>query len=402
VVPMRFEPGAMAAEGVIPLCVPEIRGNEWKYVKECLDTNWVSSAGPVVDRFERVVADYVGARYGVATVNGTAALHMALLVSGVQPDEEVLVSTLTFIAPANAIRYVGAWPIFVDADPLYWQMNPEKVVDFLEKECQWRSGALYNRATGRRIKAILSVHILGHPCDMDPILELARKYNLVVVEDATESLGAKYKGRMVGHLGDIACFSFNGNKIITTGGGGMIVTDNEAWAARARYLTTQAKDDPIESIHNEIGYNYRLTNIQAALGCAQMEKLDEYVAIKRRIARSYAEEFSCVSGIACMPEASWATSIFWMFTILLDEGAYGMGRRALLKRLKGSGIETRPLWQPLHQSPVYRGSYTSGGAVAEEIAATALSLPSSVGLNPVDQHRVVSKIRAQTKEAQGG
>ncbi len=389
---MRFDAGAAMPEGIIPLCIPEIRGNEWKYLKECLDANWVSSVGPFVDKFEQVVAEYVTSRYAIATVSGTAALHIALLIAGIQPDEEVLVSTLTFIAPANAIRYVGAWPVFVDADPHYWQMNPAKVVDFLERECQWRRGGLYNRTTGRRVKAILAVHILGHPCEMDPIVEVARKYNLVVVEDATESLGAKYKGQMVGHLGDVACFSFNGNKIITTGGGGMIVTDNEDWAARARYLTTQAKDDPVESIHNEIGYNYRLTNLQAALGCAQMEQLDEYVAVKRRIARLYAESFSSISGITCMPEVSWATNIFWIFTILVDEVVYGMGSRALMKCLNASRIEVRPLWQPLHQSPVYRGSCTLGGDVAERIVATALSLPSSVGLKPSDQYRVISQI----------
>ena len=294
---MPFEPGAPTAKGMIPLCVPEIRGNEWKYIKECLDTNWVSSVGPFVDRFEQELAAYVGTKHAIATVNGTAALHIALLVAGVQPDDEVLVSTLTFISPANAIRYVGAWPVFIDAEPDYWQMDPQKVVDFLDKECQWRDGALYNKITGRRVKAIIPVHILGHPCDMDPILEIVRKYELLVIEDATEALGAKYKDRMVGHLGDIACFSFNGNKIITTGGGGMIVTDNEAWARKAKYLTTQAKDDPVEYIHNEIGYNYRLTNVQAAMGVAQLEKLEEHIASKRRIAKTYTQAFKDIPGL---------------------------------------------------------------------------------------------------------
>jgi len=380
---------------------PEIRGNEWKYVKECLDSNWVSSAGPFVERFEAMMARYVGAKYGVATVNGTTALQIALLVSGVQPEEEVLVSALTFIAPANAIRYVGAWPVFIDADANYWQMDPGRVVEFLEKECQWRKGGLYNKKSRRRVKAILPVHILGHPCDMDPIIEAARKYDLVVIEDAAESLGAKYKERLVGHVGDIACLSFNGNKIITTGGGGMIITDNEKWADRAQHLTTQAKADPVEYVHDEIGYNYRLSNIQAAIGCAQMEKLDEYIAIKRRIASLYAEECSPIFGITCMKEASWAFSVFWIFTILMDETSYGMGSRDLLNCLRASGIETRPLWQPLHQSLVFHGSYVSGGAVAEQVAATALSLPSSVGLKPADQHRVVSQVTAWAKKTRG-
>jgi perosamine synthetase len=248
-----FEPGALAPTGTIPLSVPEINGNEWEYVKECLDSNWVSSAGPFVERFEQMVADYVGTQHAVATVNGTAALHLALLVAGVQPDDEVLVPALTFIAPANAVRYAGAWPVFIDAEPAYWQMDAEKVMNFLEHRCAWANGELRNKNTGRRVRGILPVHILGHPCDMDPIVDLARKFRLVVIEDATESLGALYKERMVGHLGDVACFSFNGNKVITTGGGGMIVTDNEAWAERARYLSTQAKDNPVEYIHNEIG-----------------------------------------------------------------------------------------------------------------------------------------------------
>lgn len=238
---MSFEPGAAPADGTIPLCVPELSGNEWKYVKECLDTNWVSSAGPFVDRFERMVADFVGARFGVATASGTAALHIALLVAGIEPDEEVIVSSLTFVAPANAIRYVGAWPVFVDAEPNHWQMDPQKLMGFLTNECVWTNGELRNKLTGRRIKAILPVHILGHPCDMDPIAQIARKFELVLVEDATESLGAQYKSRPVGKPGDVACFSFNGNKVITTGGGGMIVTDDERWAKKAKYLSTDRK-----------------------------------------------------------------------------------------------------------------------------------------------------------------
>ena len=384
----QFEPGAPASEGMIPLCVPKIRGNEWKYIKECLDTNWVSSVGAFVDRFERGLAEYVGTKYAVATCNGTAALHIALLVTGVQPDDEVLVSTLTFISPANAIRYVGAWPVFIDAEPDYWQMDPQKVVGFLEDECQWRDGALYNRTTGRRVKAILPVHILGHPVDMDPILEVARKYELAVIEDATESLGSKYKGRMVGTLGDIACFSFNGNKIITTGGGGMIVTDNQRWAERARYLTTQAKDDPVEYIHKEIGYNYRLTNIQAAMGVAQMERLKEYIRAKRRIAAAYTEGLVSVPGVTPMREAPWAFSVFWMYTVLVNRTQYGMDSRALLHRLNEAGIQARPLWQPAHRSLAHAGSQAYHCDVAERLNRDALSLPCSVGLSDEAQVKV--------------
>jgi perosamine synthetase len=388
-----FEPGAPAQLGSIPLSVPEIRGNEWKYVKECLDTGWVSSVGAFVDRFERELAAYVGTKYSVAASSGTAALHIALLVAGVEPGDEVLVSTLTFIAPANAVRYIGAWPVFIDAEADYWQMDAQKVSRFLEEECEWLNGELRNKLTGRRLKAILPVHILGHPVDIDPILEVARKYNLVVVEDATESLGAKYKGRMVGHLGDIACFSFNGNKIITTGGGGMIVTDNEAWARRAKYLTTQAKNDPLEYIHHEIGYNYRLTNIQAAMGCAQMEQLDDYLAAKLRIAAAYNEQFKDLGGITPMREATWARSIFWLYTILVDEEVQRKGSRQLMRQLAEQGIQARPLWQPLHLSPAYAGCQSYRCTVAEALNRMALSLPCSSGLTVADQQRVIEAVR---------
>lgn len=387
-------PGAPAPEGIIPLCVPEIRGNEWKYIKECLDTNWVSSAGKFVDRFERELAAYVGTRYAVATCNGTAALHIALKVAGVEPDDEVLVSTLTFISPVNTIRYCGAWPVFMDADPIYWQMDPQKVVDFLEKECQWHNGALYNKTTGRRVKAILPVHILGHPCNMDPILEVARKYNLVVIEDAAESLGAKYKGRMVGQLGDIACFSFNGNKIITTGGGGMIVTDNEAWARKAKYLTTQAKDDPIEYVHNEIGYNYRLTNVQAAMSVAQLEQLEEFIKAKRRVAAYYVQQLGEVDGIAPSREAPWAKSIFWLCTILVDKDRYGLSSRELIGHLSGCGIQARPFWMPIHRQRPYLDCQAYRIEVVDRLYDQAVSLPCSVGITREEMDRVVNAIRS--------
>lgn len=378
----------------IPLCVPHIAGNEWKYIKDCLDTSWVSSVGSYVNRFETMVADYVGARYGVAAVSGTAALHTALLVAGVEPDDEVLVSTLTFIAPANAVRYCGAFPVFVDAESNYWQMDPSRVADFLNNSCRWSDGKLINKTTGRRVKAIVPVHILGHPVDIDPLLELARKYELVVIEDATESLGATYKHRMVGHLGDIACFSFNGNKVITTGGGGMIITDNEAWATKAKYLTTQAKDDEVEYIHEAIGYNYRLTNIQAALGCAQMEQLLTFIEKKRSIARLYHSAFESLPGISIMPQATWAEAVFWLYTILIDESAYGESSRALLQRLAHLKIQARPLWQPMHNSAAHSGAQVCGGGVAEALNRKALSLPCSVGIEPADIKLVIEAISA--------
>ena len=387
-----FEPGAAAKEGTIPLCVPQMSGNEWLYVKECIDTNWVSSAGPFVSRFEQSLASYVGADHAIATVNGTAALHIALMVAGVQPDEEVLLPALTFIAPANAVRYAGAWPVFIDVEPNYWQLDPEKVLDFLAQQCQWSNGKLTNKTTGRTVRAILPVHILGHPCDIDGIYEIARKFDLVVVEDATESLGAKYKNRRVGSGGHIACFSFNGNKIITTGGGGMVVTNRVDWAERARYLTTQAKDDYIEYVHNEIGYNYRLTNIQAALGCAQMEQLEDFVSAKRRIARQYTDALSNVAGISCPQEAPWASSSYWLYTVLVDAQVYGIDSRGLLKHLGHENIQARPLWQPLHRSNAHAGSQSYRIEVADKIHSKALSLPSSTGLSERDVELVVAAV----------
>jgi perosamine synthetase len=347
-----------------------------------------------VDQFERMLADYVGTRHAVATVNGTASLHIALLLAGVERDDEVLVSTLTFIAPVNAIRYASAWPVFIDAEPEYWQMDPAGVVDFLERGCRWHEGMLYNRLTGRRVTAIIPVHILGHPVDLDPIISTARKYGLKVIEDATEGLGATYKGRPLGNHGDVACFSFNGNKIITTGGGGMLVTNDTNWAVRAKYLTTQAKDDPIEYIHNEVGYNYRLTNLLAAVGCAQMEQLDTYVAAKRRIAARYATALRGIPGIVPMAQAEWANSTFWMYTVLVKEAEFGIDSRRLLKTLGERKIQSRPLWQPIHQSPAHVQSHFGALPVAEQLSKQALSLPCSVGLSEEAQGRVIDEIKA--------
>jgi perosamine synthetase len=391
-------PETQRTEALIPLAVPELRGNEWQYIKECLDTGWVSSVGSYVDRFERIVAEQAGTRFAVATVNGTSALHTALLVAGVQPEEEVLVSTLTFIAPVNAIRYAGAWPVFIDAEPDHWQMDPDRVTEFLERQCRQEGDGLYNRHTGRRVTAIMPVHILGHPVDLDPILEIARKYDLRVIEDATEGLGAKYKGCNLGCAGDIACFSFNGNKIVTTGGGGMLVTNNEAWAKKARYLTTQAKDDPLEYIHGAVGYNYRLTNVLAAMGVAQMEQLSSYVAAKRRIAARYTQELDEIAGILPMRNAPWAESTFWMYTILVQEKEYGMDSRQLMRTLQAKNIQSRPLWQPIHQSPAYAWAGHVTLPVSEELAKRCLSLPCSVGLSVIDQDRVIAAVR----EAQAG
>ena len=389
----QLAPGAPPPEEFVPLIVPEIRGNEWAYVKECLDTNWVSSVGSYVERFERMVAERAGAKFAVATTNGTAALHIALLLAGVEQNDEVLVSSLTFIAPANTIRYVGAWPVFIDADPSYWQIDPQRIEDFLEHDCVWQKGTLIRKGTGRRVRAILPVHILGHPVDLDAIQQIAERFALPVVEDATEGLGAQYRNRSLGGIGDVGCFSFNGNKIITTGGGGMLVTNRQDWAERARYLTTQAKDDPIEYVHGTVGYNYRLTNLLAAMGCAQMENLDAYIEAKRSIAARYQAALGCIPGITTPSEAEWATSTYWMYTIRIDERQTGIDARTLLRALHAKKIQTRPLWQPMHLSPAHSSHQHPPCPVAEALHGSALSLPCSVGLSEADQDRVIDAIR---------
>jgi perosamine synthetase len=272
-------------------------------------------------------------------------------------------------------------------------MDPQKVAEFLELECRWIDGELRNATTGRRVRAILPVDILGHPVNADEIMRAARKYELVVVEDATESLGAKYKDRSVGCLADVGCFSFNGNKIITTGGGGMIITNNAAWAARAKHLTTQAKQDPIEYIHDELGYNYRLTNIQAAMGCAQLENLESFISAKRNIARAYEEGLRDVTGISLMGEAPWAQSIHWMSTVLIDESSYGLSSRGLLRELERQRIQSRPLWQPLHRSKVHSSCQAYRVEQADFVSRNALSLPCSAGLTSGDLERVCRALR---------
>ena len=383
-----------AVKDFIPLSVPCLNGNEWTYVKECLDTNWVSSVGSFVERFEGMAAGALGVRHAVATVTGTAALHVALKLAGVEPGDEVAVSDLTFIAPANAVRYLGAWPAFVDAEPKHWQMDPQKLRDFLRKDCDFTGGVLKNRRTGRRVAALLPVHILGHPCDMDSIMESADEFGIPVVEDATESLGVAYKGRPAGSFGRMACLSFNGNKILTTGGGGMIVTDDADQARRARYLTTQAKDDDVEFIHGEVGYNYRLSNVLAAIGVAQMERLESRVAAKRATAEAYTSALSGIPGVRCPEEPEGARSTFWLYTILVDEKEAGMGSRALMRHLERIGIQTRPLWQPMHLSPAHRGSYATDCSVSERLNRQAISLPCSVGIGERERTRVVESVRA--------
>jgi len=335
----------------IPLSEPLISGNEWKYIKDCLDTGWVSSVGAYVNRFEEMVANYVGTQYAIATVNGTSALHVSLLACGVQPDDEVIVPTLTFIAPVNTVRYCGAHPVFMDCILNTFCMDVQKVKEFIIIECeQRRGGYTYNKRSGRRVKAIIPVHILGHPVEMDALVNICHQYNIDVIEDATESLGSQYKGKKTGTFGKIASLSFNGNKIITTGGGGMVLTNREELASRVRHLTTQAKRDPFEYDHDEIGYNYRLTNVQAALGVAQMERLPEFINIKRKNAEIYRRLLSDLKEVEIVWEAEGVISNFWIYAIRVSR----KDKRPLMDFLMAKGIQVRPLWKLIHTLPMYK------------------------------------------------
>jgi len=382
---------------VIPLSAPDLSGNEADYLAECISTNWVSTAGPFVSRFEQMVAEYVGAPHSVATATGTAAIHLALIVAGVRPGDEVLVSTLSFIAPANAIRYVGAFPVFVDADPNDWQMDAALAVDYLKNGCEKRADGVFSTETGRRIGAVLPVHILGSAVNLSQLLDVARDLGVPVVEDATEGLGARYEGRFLGTLGDVGCFSFNGNKLATCGGGGMIVTPNPQWAERAAHLSTQAKVDSVESIHDEIGFNYRLTNLQAAVGCAQMERIDQFIAARRKVAAQYAEFCKSVDFLDFMPIPANVEPVNWLSAVLVKRG----GRAKLGEKLMGEGIETRPLWQPLHKSPAHPDSLTLEGEAAEKIQESALCLPSSSALLESEILRVIKALDLCVGEAKG-
>lgn len=347
----------------------------------------------MVAKFERTVADYVGAKDGVATVNGTAALHLALRVVGVTLEDEVLVSTLTFIASANAIHYCGAHPVFMDSDEISWNMDPQKLSDFVRDECRFRNNVWRNKTSGRRIAAIVPVHILGHPVDMDPILDVARRYQIPTVEDGAESLGARYKGRSVGSIGDVTCFSFNGNKIVTTGGGGMIVTNNQTLAEAARHLVTQARTDPIEFVHDQVGYNYRLPSLNAALGVAQMEQLESFVKVKRDLGAFYRAAFKEMPGVTFMPEARWAEPTYWVNTILLDRSVSEEDRTRIIGVLNSRSVQAQPRWRPLHRLPVYRGEQAYRVETANDLYRRAISLPSSVALTEAERSYVVERVR---------
>ena len=363
---------------LIPLSEPEISGNEWEYIKECLDTGWISSVGSYVDRFEEVVASYVGSKHAVAVINGTSAIHASLIACDVQDNDEVIVPALTFIAPVNAVRYCGAYPVFMDCDKDTLCIDVQKVSDFITKECSQHSdGYTYNKKTGRKIKATIPVHVFGHPVQLNALLEISERNNIKVIEDATGSLGSEYKGRKVGTIGEIGCLSFNGNKIITTGGGGMVLTDDDNLAFKTRHLSTQAKEkDSVEYDHDEIGYNYRFSNLQAAMGVAQMERLDEFVNIKRKNASLYKEALSGLDVVEFVWEQLWAKSNFWFYTIKVQKEQ----KVPLVEYLLSRNIQVRPIWKLIHTLPMYKDFQTYDISNAIDVYERCFNLPCSVSL----------------------
>jgi perosamine synthetase len=369
-----------ARPGMVALHEPEFRGNEWPYVRECLDTGWVSSVGRFVDRFEGMLVETTGAKHAIAVVNGTAALHACLVLAGVQRDDEVLIPALTFIATANAVSYVGAVPHFVDSTERTLGVDAAKLDAYLRAVAEVRDGACRNRATGAVIRALVPMHTFGHPVDLDELAALCESWKLVMVEDAAESLGSSYKGRHTGTVGRVAALSFNGNKPVTTGGGGAILTNDPALAKRAKHLTTTARVLHRWSfLHDEVGYNYRLPNLNAALGCAQLERFPDILARKRRLASKYIDAFREVRGASIAVEPAETKSNYWLVTLLLAQPDLAL-RDALLDALNEDGLMARPVWTLMHRLPMYAACPRMDLAGAESLEARIVNLPSSPSL----------------------
>lgn len=367
-------------DGFVPLHAPEFLGEEEALVADCIRTGWVSSVGKYVDQFERDLAEICGTRHAVAVVNGTAALEVALRVVGVQPGNEVLMPSLTFIATANAAYHLGAVPHFVDADANRLGLDPVALHSHLCKIAEIRGGASYNRETGRRIAAVVPMHVFGHPADMAGLTEVATEFGLALVEDAAESLGSLICGRACGSFGRIGAFSFNGNKILTTGGGGAIVTDDEVLACHAKHLTTTAKTPhPWVFHHDEIGYNYRLPNINAALGVAQLAQLDKRLAQKRALAEAYIAAFTGHPDVAVLAEPAGTRSNYWLNSLVLAPHAAG-ARDTVLSVLNAAGLMARPVWEPLHTLAIWTDMPRGPLPVTQDLAARIVNIPSSAGL----------------------
>jgi perosamine synthetase len=368
---------------------PNIAGNEWKYVKDCLDTGWVSSVGAYVNQFENMVAEFAGCKYGVATSNGTAALQVALQLANVQRDDYVIVPNVTFIASVNSIKYSGANPILIDVDPQTWQMDLNLLKDFLENETGQKNGQCVYLKNDRVIKCIMPVHVLGNVCDMDRLMKLADEYNLAIVEDATESLGSYYKGRHTGGFGLLGCFSFNGNKIITTGGGGVIVTNNEELAKKAKHLTTQAKSDTFEYIHDEVGYNFRLVNVLAAMGVAQMELLPSFIKRKKTIDAMYRKQLGGVGDITFQKVEPLVDPNCWLFTLMTDK------QKMVLQILNDHKMQSRPFWVPMNKLRMFQNDvYYTNDDRSDFVYKRCLSIPCSTNITDVEIDAVVEKIKS--------
>lgn len=382
---------------MIPLSVPSIQGNEWKYIKECLDTEWVSSAGKFVDLFEQKIAEYCGAKYAIACVNGTSALQISLILAGVKQGDEVIVPTLTFIAPINVVRYLNAQPVFMDCDD-YYNIDPGKTIDFIKNGTFFRDGYSYNKKTKARISAIIPVHVFGNAVNFEELYNICIERNIKIVEDATESLGTvytdgKFKGKHTGTIGELGCLSFNGNKIITTGGGGMILTDKKEYAEKARYLTTQAKDDELRYIHNEVGYNFRLTNIQAALGVAQLEQLPGFLKKKNENYHYYKSKLNNINGLQLANVPDYADNNYWMYALKIDETQYGKNREELIGYLTARQIQTRPVWYLNHTQKPYRRCQSYNIENAQFCYEKTLNIPCSVNLNIGEIDKIISLLK---------
>jgi perosamine synthetase len=363
---------------IIPVCEPTLGGNEMKYVQQAIETNWISSAGRFIREFEARFAEACGVQYGIACANGTVAMHLAMATLGLEPGDEVIIPTFTMIATANAVTYCGAKPVLVDMEPEYWQMDLNQVEDKITP----------------RTKAIVPVHIYGHPTDMDPLMALAEKHGLIVIEDAAEAHGAEYKGRRTGGLGHAAGFSFYGNKIITTGEGGMVTTNDRELARLAWNLRDHAFSRERHFWHKYIGFNYRMTNLQAAVGLAQVEQLDAFVAARRRNAAEYTRRLQGIPGIRTPSEAPWAKNVYWMYGILVDEAEYGMSRDQLRRVLAEHGIETRTFFIPMHCQPVYWKQFRGERyPVAEDLCKRGFYLPSASSLRLEEIEYITRVIR---------
>jgi perosamine synthetase len=368
----------------VPLHEPLFKGNEWKYVKNCLDEGWVSSVGKYVDQFEEKLVQYTGVNYAIAVVNGTAALHLCLKLAGIELGDEVLLPALTFVATVNAVSYCGGIPHFIDSDAKILGIDPIKLYDYLKEVAVMKNGVCYNKQSNRPIKSVIAMHTFGHPVDLDPLLALCEKYHLVLIEDAAESLGTYYKKKHTGNWGKLSALSFNGNKIITTGGGGAILTNDQRLAKLAKHISTTAKlPHRWAFFHDQVGYNYRLPNINAAIGCAQLEQIDQFIFKKRMLAEKYHHAFQNVEGVTIFTEPDFARSNYWLNVLLLDEN-YAHERDPLLKASHEQGILTRPAWVLMNKLPMFKDCPRMDLSIAEGLERRIINIPSSAKLGGDD------------------